>query len=153
MPSRDSFHCHHHGGWDAFPNIKLLDHNLHRGLWSSWVEGKWLFLILLGPVLDAPLSQPFSLWVIYLFFFVSFWKPILWLKPERHESQSLSKWIIHIIINLLISWYVKPVTSHEVKMWFRLPKGLPKSQMSLQQVIGVDILRFKCCIYLDAKCI
>lgn len=36
---------HHHGGRDAFPSSKLLDPSLHHGVWSGWIEGKWLFLI------------------------------------------------------------------------------------------------------------
>ena len=35
----------HRRGRAAFPNSRLLDHNLHHGVWSSWMERKCLFLI------------------------------------------------------------------------------------------------------------
>lgn len=40
---------------------------------------------------------------------------------------------------------------HGLKMWFCLPKGLPNSKMSLQQVIGKDKLKFKWCIHLENR--
>lgn len=103
---------HHHRGRDAFPNSKLLDHNLHHGVWSGWMEGKWLFLIKEDLTETSSrcslVSVLFSLSNLFVCFLCVFLRADS-VNPEWHESQSLSIWIIHIIISLLISWYLEPV--------------------------------------------
>lgn len=125
-------------------------------MWSGWRERKRIFLIVietLRPASNSPLCQSYSLSVICLFFFVCFCELILWLIQSgmrAGDSSHSGIWIIHIIINLLISWYLALVFHTNCRENFALPpKRFTNSKTSLEQVIGEDKQRLKCCIRLQ----